>query len=81
MAARLLQPAAFAMTARIIVPLIPGLRQQVFAQSPALQRVPADALARDPQFAIGIYQAAVATGAMNAVRLKRKRRWDLLSYP
>jgi hypothetical protein len=80
-AARLLQPAAFAMTARIIVPLIPGLRQQVFAQTPVLQRVPADALARDPQFAIGIYQAAVATGAMNAVRLKRKRRWGPLSYP
>ena len=42
---------------------------------------PAEALARDPQFAIGIYRAAVATGAMDAVRLKRKRRWGPLSYP
>jgi len=80
-AARLLQPAAFAMTARIIVPLIPGVMEQVFARTPALRRVPDDALTRDPQFAIGIYQAAVATGAMNAVRLKRKRSWGLLSYP
>ena len=80
-AARLLQPEAFAMTARIIVPLIPGLMGQVFARTPVLQRVPADALAREPRFAIGIYQAAVATGAMNAVRLKRKRRWGPLSYP
>jgi hypothetical protein len=80
-AARLLQPDAFAMTARIIVPLIPGLMEQVFARAPVLQRVPADALAREPPFAIGIYQAAVATGAMNAVRLKRKRRWGPLSYP
>ena len=46
----------------------------------------ADALAEivlesSPQFAIGIYQAAVATGAMNVVRLKRKRGWGPLSYP
>ena len=80
-AARLLQPEAFAMTARIIVPLIPDLMEQVFPRTPGLQRVPADALAREPQFAIGIYQAAVATGAMDAVRLKCKRRWGLLSYP
>jgi hypothetical protein len=80
-AARLLQPEAFAMTARIIVPLAPGLTEQVFARTPVLQRVPTDALAREPQFAIGIYQAAVATGAMDAVHLKRKRRWGLLSYP
>jgi hypothetical protein len=60
---------------------MPGLMEQVFARTPALQRVPDDALARDPQFAVGIYQAAVATGAMNAVRLKRKLSWGLLSYP
>ena len=80
-AARLLQPEASAMTARIIVPLVPGLMEQVFARTPVLQRVPAEALAWEPQFAIGIYQAAVATGAIDAVRLKRKRRWSLLSYP
>ena len=81
MAARLLQPEAFVMTARIIVPLVPGLMEQVFARTPVLQRVPAEALAREPRFAIGIHQAAVATGAMNAVRLKRKRGWGPLSYP
>ena len=36
MAARLLQPEGFAMTARIIVPLTPDLREQVFARAPVL---------------------------------------------
>jgi hypothetical protein len=71
MAARLLQPEAFAMTARIVVPVTPDLMEEVFARAPALRRVQGDALARDPHFAIGIYRAAVATGAMDSVRLKR----------
>jgi hypothetical protein len=36
-----------------------------------LRRVQGEALARDPHFAIGIYRAAVATGAMDSVRFKR----------
>jgi hypothetical protein len=71
MAARLLQPEAFAMTARIVVPVTPDLMEEVFVRAPALRRIQGDALARDPRFAIGIYRAAVATGAMDAVRLKR----------
>ncbi len=71
-AARLLQPEAFAMTARIIVPIIPDLMEQVVTRTPILQRVQGDALAQDPHFAIGIYRAAVAIGAMTAVGLKRR---------
>ena len=71
MAARLLQPEASAMTARIAVPVTPDLLEKVFARAPALRRVQGDALARDPHFAIGIYRAAVATGAMDSVRLER----------
>ena len=71
MAARLLTPEAFAMTARIVVPVTPDLMEEAFTRAPALRRVQGDALARDPHFAIGIYRAAVATGAMEAVRFKR----------
>ena len=71
MAARLLQPEAFAVTARIVVPVTPDLMEEVFVRAPALRRIQGDALARDPHFAIGIYRAAVATGAMDSVRLKR----------
>ena len=71
MAARLLQPEGFAMTARIVVPVTPDLMEEAFARAPALRRVQGDALARDPHFAIGLYRAAVATGAMDSVRLKR----------
>jgi len=78
MAARLLQPDDFAMTARLIVPIIPDLMttpelmEEVFTRLPALRRIRGDVLARDPRFAIGIYRAAVATGAMDFVRFKRK---------
>ncbi|CAH2605539.1 conserved protein of unknown function (plasmid) [Rhodovastum atsumiense] len=78
MAARLLQPESFAMTARIIVPLLPDLMtrtelmEEVFTRAPALTRLQGDALAGDPRFAIGVYRAAVATGAMDRVRFKRK---------
>jgi hypothetical protein len=78
MAARLLQPDDFAMTARLIVPIIPDLMtlpdlmEEVFTRMPALRRIRGDVLARDPRFAIGIYRAAVATGAMDFVRFKRK---------
>src|SRR4051794_37877441 len=71
MAARLLRLEGFAMTARIVVPLIPDLTEQVFDRGPALRCSHGDGLARDPRFAIGIYRAAVATGAMDSVRLKR----------
>ena len=72
MAARLLRLEGFAMTARIIVPVTPDLIEQVFDRAPALRRAQGDVLAQDPRFAIGIYRAAVATGAMDSVRFKRK---------
>jgi hypothetical protein len=72
MAARLLKLAGFAMTARIIVPVIPDLIEAAFTRAPALKRAQGDALAQDPRFAIGIYRAAVATGAMDAVRFKSR---------
>ena len=70
MAARLLQPESFAMTARIIVPVTSDLMEEAFTRAPALQRTQGDTLARDPRFAIGIYRAAVLTGAMGSVRFK-----------
>jgi len=78
MAARLLQPESFAMTARIIVPLLPDLMtlpevmEEVFTRAPALRRLRGDALTGDPRFAIGFYRAAVATGAMHRVIFQRK---------
>jgi hypothetical protein len=78
MAARLLQPESFAMTARIIVPILPDLitlpevMEEVFTRAPALRRLRGDALAGDPRFAIGFYRAAVATGAMDRVLFQRK---------
>jgi hypothetical protein len=42
-----------------------------FDRASALRSAQGDVLARDPRFAIGIYQAAVATGAMDSVRLRR----------
>jgi hypothetical protein len=78
MAARLVQPDRFAMTARVIVPINPALMtrpelmEEVFTRAPALRSPRGKALAEDPRFAIGIYRAAVATGAMDFVRFKRK---------
>ena len=78
MAARLLQPESFAMTARIIVPLLPDLMtlpevmEEVFTRAPALRRLRGGALAGDPRFAIGFYRAAVAAGAMDCVLFQRK---------
>ena len=78
MAARLLQPESFAMTARIIVPILPDLMTlpelmaEVFARAPALRHLQGDTLAQDARLAIGVYRAAVATGAMDRVRLQRK---------
>jgi hypothetical protein len=71
MAARLLRLEGFAMTARMVVPVTSDLIEEVFDRAPALSRAQRDALARDPRFAIGIYRAAVATGAMGSVRMKR----------
>lgn len=71
MAARLLKPEGFAMTARIVVPVTPDLVAEAFARAPALRRVQGDGLTRDPHFVIDIYRAAVVTGAMDAVRFKR----------
>jgi hypothetical protein len=70
-AGRLLRPEGFAMTARIVVPVTSDLIEGVLDRAPALRRAQRDALARDPRFAIGIYRAAVATGAMDSVRMKR----------
>jgi hypothetical protein len=78
MAARLVQPDRFAMTARVIVPINPvlmtrlELMEEVFIRAPALRSLQGKALAQDPRFAIGIYRAAVATGAMDFVRFQRK---------
>lgn len=78
MAARLLPLENFAMTARIIVPILPDLMtrpdlmEEVFTRAPALRRLQRDVLATDPRFAIGIYRAAVATGTMERVRFKGK---------
>ena len=78
MAARLVEPDRFAMTARVIVPIIPDLMtrreltEEVFIRAPALRRLEGKVLAEDPRLAIGIYRAAVATGAMDFVRFKRK---------
>ena len=71
-AARLLRFEGFAMTARIVVPVTPDLIEVVFDKVPALRRAHRHVLARDPRFAIGIYRAAVDTGAMDSVRFKRQ---------
>ncbi len=72
MAARLLSLEGFAMTARILVPVTPGLIEEVYDRAPPLLHAEGDALARDPRFVIGIYRAAVATGVMDIVRFKRR---------
>jgi hypothetical protein len=72
LAGRLLQLEGFAMTARIVVPVTPDLIEKAFDRAPAWRRAQADLLARDPRFAIGIYRAAVATGAMDTVRFQRR---------
>ena len=71
-AGRLLRPEGFAMTARIVVPVNLDLLKEVSDKTPAVRRAEGDLLAKDPRFAIGIYRAAVATGAMDSVRLKRR---------
>ena len=71
-AGRLLRPEGFIMTARIVVPVSPDLLKEAFDRTPALRRARGDVLAGDPRFAIGIYRAAVATGAMDFVRFKRR---------
>jgi hypothetical protein len=78
MAARLLKPDQFAMTARLIVPINPTLMtrpelmEEVFTRAPALRSLQPDDLAADPRFAIGIYRATVAVGAMDFVRFERR---------
>jgi hypothetical protein len=78
MAARLVQPDRFAMTARLIVRIIPELMtlpelmKEVLTRVPALKRLQGGALAEDPRFATAIYRAAVAAGVMDFVRFKRK---------
>ena len=46
--------------------------EDVFIRAPALRSLQGNALAEDPRLAIGIYRAAVATGAMDFVRFKQK---------
>ena len=72
MAARLLQPDSFAMTARIIVPLLPHLMEEAFARAPALRHIQGHVLADDPRFTIAVYRAAVTLGAIHSVRFNRK---------
>lgn len=64
-------PRGVEMAARIIVPVTSDLMEEVFTRAPALRRTQGDTLARDPRFAIGIYRAAVLTGATGSVRFKR----------
>ena len=72
MAARLLQPDRFAMTARIIVPLLPHLMEEAFARAPALRHIQGRVLADDSRFAVAVYRAAVTLGAIHSVRFNRK---------
>jgi hypothetical protein len=64
MAARLLQPESFAMTARIIVPLLPDLMtlpevmEEVFTRAPALRRLRGDALVLQLSFERSFAQAS-----------------------
>jgi hypothetical protein len=68
-AGRLVKPEGFAMNARIFVPVSPEMLKAVFDRTPALRHANTDVIAGDPRFAIGIYRAAVAAGALSAVRL------------
>jgi hypothetical protein len=68
-AGRLLRLEGFAMTARIVVPVSLDLLKEVFDRTPAVRLAEGDLLPEDPRFAIGIYRAAVVTGAMDSVRL------------
>jgi hypothetical protein len=78
MAGRLLKPDQFAMTARVVVPIIanlitlPELMEEVFTRAPALRRLQPNDLASDPRFAIGVYRAAAAAGVMDFIRFQRK---------
>ena len=72
MAGRLMRPEGFAMTARIVVPVTPVLMKMVSDTTPVSRRAEGDLLAGDPRSAIGSYRAAVATGAMDSVRLNRR---------
>jgi hypothetical protein len=46
--------------------------EEVAIRAPTLRSLQGKALAGDPRLAIGIYRAAVATGAMDFVHFKRK---------
>ncbi|MFL5256007.1 MAG: hypothetical protein ACJ8AI_24570 [Rhodopila sp.] len=78
MAVRLLKPDQFAMTARVVVPLMPELMtraelmEEVFIRAPALKRLQPGELASDPRFAVGVYREAVAAGVMDFIRFERK---------
>jgi hypothetical protein len=67
MAARLVKPEGFAMSARIIVPIVPELAADILARTSALMDAPGSVLASDPRLVIATYRAAVATGIMDAV--------------
>jgi hypothetical protein len=79
MAVRLLKPDQFAMTARVVVPLMPELMtraelmEEVFIKAPALKRLQPGELASDPRFAVGVYREAVAAGVMDFIRFERKQ--------
>ena len=69
-AARVLKPAGFAMTARIVVPVVPNLMEEAYTRAPALRHVRGDVLGGNPRFAIAIYRALVA---MDAVRVENRQ--------
>ena len=66
-AARLLKLEGFAISARIVVPIVADWLEVVRARAPPLMQVRCDVLASDPRLMIAAYRAAVATGPMDAV--------------
>ncbi len=68
-AMRLFTPETFAMTAGVIVPVDRDIVETAFDLMASGPEDP-DALARDPRFAMAVYRAALALGAMENVTLK-----------
>jgi hypothetical protein len=66
-AARLVQPEGFAINARITVPIVAELLEEVRARGQALLQMQNHILASDPRLVVTIYRAAVAIGLMDSV--------------
>jgi hypothetical protein len=72
-AARVVKLPDFAMTARILVPIIPELTEEIAVRTANLRNLHGQELAGDPRFVIAIYRAAVAIGIMDRVLLMNTR--------